>query len=109
MKLPLPSFSRRSMEEKLFCILLGGLMASACPEDGRWARIFPSGWRDGKPKTGPHLHVKKSDEASPCIPFSLPQRLAKQGFDGTRWCRLFRCLPKSERKIEYTFESSVGI
>jgi hypothetical protein len=34
-KLPLPSFSRRSMEEKSFYIRLDGLMASVCPEDGR--------------------------------------------------------------------------
>src|SRR5208282_4919127 len=32
------------MEEKLFRILLGGLMAIVCPEDGRCARILPSGW-----------------------------------------------------------------
>ena len=34
-KPPLQLFSRKSMDEKLFCIRLGGLMASVCPEDGR--------------------------------------------------------------------------
>jgi hypothetical protein len=33
------------MGEKFFHILLGGPVALFCPEDGRWARIFPSGWR----------------------------------------------------------------
>jgi len=69
-RLTLPSFSRSWMGEKFFRILSGGLMATVCPEDGRWARIFPSGWKHGEPKTALVFTFKKSDKPSPCIPFS---------------------------------------
>jgi len=61
--------------EKLFHILLGGLMASVCP--GGWplrtGSLRPGGERSTKDCA--HLH-RKSDEPSPCIPFSRRGRLA---------------------------------
>jgi len=70
-----PRFSRRSVVEKLFHILLGGLMASVCP--GGWP-LRPGSLRPGgerSTKDCAHLH-RKSDEPSPCIPFSRRRRLA---------------------------------
>jgi len=71
-----PRFSRRSVVEKLFHILLGGLMASVCP--GGWPLNPDSYVRMGRRSTKDcaHLHVGKSDEPSPYIPFSHRRRLA---------------------------------
>ena len=65
------------MEEKLFRILLGGLMAIVCPEDGRWTRILPSGWRDGQPKTA-LIFMSKSRMSRHRVSRSLPQTIGQQ-------------------------------
>ena len=84
-------------------------MATVCPEDGRWVRIFPSGWRNGQPKTDPHLHADNSSEASPCIPFSQAIGLRDQ-CELRRGAGYFVCVPQTEReKMEYGGEGVFGI
>ena len=69
------------MEEKLFRILLGGLMAIVCPEDGRWARILPSGWKNGQPKTA-LIVMSMNRMRRHGYPVFSPSRLAN---NGVRW------------------------
>jgi hypothetical protein len=86
-KLPLPSFSRRSLVEKLFRIRLGGLMAWCMPRG--WPLVSgsfrPVGERSTKDYS--HLHVEKSDEASPV--YSVLSRLQMAEYD-TRWRTLIK-------------------
>ena len=97
------------MEEKLFRILLGGLMASSVPR----------GWPLGpdtsvrveirSTKDCAHLHVDESDEPSPCIPFSHRRRLAAS-------VQQLTLVPRSqipsefrERKTKYGSKGSFSI
>ena len=101
-----PDRSRNGGEASASVILLKA--------DGGEVVSHPSGWTDGnlyaqRMAVGPgyfrpdgirstkdcaHRHVEESDEASPCIPFSLPRRLANRG---VRWHTL---VPKLQMPSE---------
>jgi len=97
--------------------------------DGGEVVLHPSGWIDGicmprgwplspdhsvrvvsgQPKTDPHLHAwKKSGGASPCI-CSLASDWQNDLVDGVRCHQVFKCGPKTERKIEYGMKGSGSI
>jgi len=96
-KLTLPSFSRRWMGEKFFRILPGGLMATVCPEDGRWARIFPSGWKHGEPKTA-LVFISRSRTSRHRVFRSLKRSVATGTCRAVAWRRYFTCIPQAERE-----------
>lgn len=107
MKLPLPSFSRRQMGEKFFRILPGGLMATVCPEDGRKARIFPSGWRKRQSKTA-LVFISRSRTSRHRVFRSL-LRDWSLGQDSGAPLRRYFIRSETERQIEYADEGQVGI
>ena len=72
-----------------------------CPEDGRWARILPSGWRTVNQDCA-HLHVEKSDEPSPRISLSPEDDWPTKAFSSLRWCQGHRFIPNSERERRNT-------
>jgi len=95
------------MGEKFFRILPGGLMATVCPEDGRWARIFPSGWKHGEPKTA-LVFIQEVGQA--VTVYSVLSSGRSRQVRVAPWRRYFTCIPQAEReKMEYAGEGGVGI
>src|SRR5271170_2284641 len=97
------------MEEKLFRILLGGLLAIVCPEDGRWTRILPSGW-DTVNQRLRSSSCRKFGRAVIVYPVLSRRSLARQrrsaayaGAKGTECCRNQREKDeiRQERLVQY--------